>query len=619
MEHPFVQRLGEKRVIVADGAMGTELYARGVSYDECFDGQNLTRPELVERIHREYILAGAELLETNTFGANRAKLAEWGLEDRVRDINVRGARVARSAREICGENVFVAGSMGPTGRALEPFGTTTREEIHEIFREQAQYLVEGGVDLFVLETFGDLREIEEAVDAARQVADLPIVAQMTFGEDLRTPQGFTPEQVVETLAALNVTAIGANCSVGSSTLLAVAERLVSAGAHHVSAMPNAGWPTRVGNRVLYLSSPEYMADYGRRMADIGIAMVGGCCGTTPRHIHALKQALVEERAQPVQVEVFQPTEPESGPERASRPSSLAEKLGATRVISVEIRPPRGANPSKAVKGAQLLKDAGVDSVNVLDSAMARVRMSSIGTSVLITQRVGIETIVHFTTRDRNLMAIQSDLIGAHALGIRNILALTGDPPTMGDHSQSKPVYDTDSIGLIRIINQLNQGVDVAGNSIGTATRFLVGAALNPTAEDLAWELDRFAQKVEAGAHFVMTQPVYDAVLFQDVLQRIGPIDIPILMGILPLQSHRHALFLHNELPGVKLTEEALARMEAAGVDGIEEGLVMAREMIDACAGLVAGIYIIPSFGRYEVAAQLVREIRERDLNLAAAQ
>lgn len=617
MEHPFLQRLAAGGVMVADGAMGTELYARGVSYDECFDGQNLTRPDLVEQIHRAYIGAGAELLETNTFGANRIKLAEWGLDGQVRDINVRGARLARGAREICGENVLVAGSMGPTGRALAPFGTTTPEEIRDIYREQAAYLVEGGVDLFILETFGDVREIAEAVAAAREVADLPIMAQMTFGEDLRTLQGFTPEQVVDALMSLNVTVVGANCSVGSSILLTVAERLLAAGAERVAVMPNAGWPTRVGNRVMYLSSPEYMAEHGRRMADIGVSIVGGCCGTTPGHIRALKVALLEERTAPVQIEVFSPPETEIGPDRASGPSSLGEKLGTERVISVEIRPPRGANPGKAVKGAQLLKSAGVDAVNVLDSAMARVRMSSIGTSVLISQRAGVEPIVHFTTRDRNLMAIQSDLIGAHALGVRNILALTGDPPTLGDYAQSKAVYDTDSIGLIRMINQLNHGVDVAGNSIGTATRFLVGAALNPTAEDLDWELARFSQKVEAGAHFVMTQPVYDAALFRSVLKRIGPIDVPVLMGILPLQSHRHALFLHNELPGVKLTGEALARMEVAGTEGVDEGLAMAREMIAECADLVAGIYIIPSFGRYEVAAQLVREIRARDGRVVA--
>lgn len=618
MEHPFLQRLRQGRVIVADGAMGTELYARGVSSDECFDGQNLEQGELVERVHRDYILAGAEFIETNTFGANRIKLATWGLEDRVRDINVRGARLARSAREVCGENVFVAGSIGPTGRAMEPFGNADSREIYNVFREQAASLLEGGVDLFVLETFGDLREIAEAIRAVRSLAPLPIVAQMTFADDLRTPQGYTPEQVAAVLGDLAVDVIGANCSSGSNTLLAVTERLAAAGAARLSAMPNAGWPTRVANRVMYISSPEYMAEYGRRMAELGAVLIGGCCGTTPSHIATLKAALLETSPAPAAVDVVPAVEPQGGDERPIGRSSLVDKLGRQRVISVEIRPPRGANPSKAVQGARLLVEAGADAVNVLDSAMARVRMSSVGTAVLIKQRAGIETIVHFTTRDRNLMAIQSDLIGAHALGIRNVLALTGDPPTMGDYAQSKAVYDTDSIGLIRIMRQLNQGVDVAGNSIGSRTHFLIGAALNPTAEDLDWELDRFAQKLEAGADFIMTQPVYDAELFRRVLELVSPVQIPILMGILPLQSHRHALFLHNELPGVKLTAEVLARMERAGTEGVEEGLNISTEMIEECGALVAGMYIMPSFGRYEVAARLVVEIRERDRAVVAA-
>lgn len=608
MEHPFRQRLSAGRVMVADGAMGTQLYARGIDFDQCFDCQNLDNPELVEQIHREYIQAGAELIETNTFGANRMRLAAFGQEHRIREINVRGVRIARGAREILGHAVFVAGSVGPTGRELEPYGNTTASEVYEVFHEQIAALLEGGVDLLVLETFGDIREIAEAVRAARDLSDIPIVAEMTFAEDLRTSRGYSPEQVAETLGGLAVDVIGANCSVGSNTLLAVTERLVAAGAAAVSAMPNAGFPRRVGDRVLYLSSPEYMADYGRRMADVGASIVGGCCGTTPAHIRALKSALQDRSGAGPTIEVVPSVEPEGAQEAVSDQSGLVGKLGVRRVISVEVRPPRGVNPTKALQGASLLKEAGVDSVNVLDSAMARVRMSAVATSVLIKRQVGVETILHFTSRDRNLMAIQSDLIGAHAMGIRNVLALTGDPPSLGDYAQSKSVYDVDSIGLIRVIKQFNHGVDVAGNSIGTPTRFLVGAALNPTAEDLDWELSRFRQKLEAGADFVMTQPVYDAELFRRVLADAGDIGVPILLGVLPLQTYRHALFIHNELPGVKLTEEALRRMEAAGPDGVREGLQMATEMIEACGDLVAGLYIIPSFGRYETAAQLVSSL-----------
>ncbi len=438
----------------------------------------------------------------------------------------------------------------------------------------------------------------------REASDLPIVAQMTFAEDLRTPLGYSPEQVADTLGALEVDATGANCSVGSNTLLDVTRRLVQAGAPRVTAMPNAGWPTREGNRLIYLSSPEYMADMARQMVDAGACLVGGCCGTTPAHIRVLRETLARPAASAVEVIRTQELDTETG--ETTGVSQLASRLAARRrVTSVEVRPPRGANPSKALQGARLLKEAGVDAVNVVDSAMSRVRMSAIASAVLIERQVGIETILHFTTRDRNLMAIQSDLIGAHAMGVRNVLALTGDPPTMGDYADAKAVYDVDSIGLIRIIKQFNSGTDIGGNSVGTPTQFLVGCALNPTAEDLGLEIERFGRKVEAGADFVMTQPVFDADLFGRVLAEAGPIPIPVIMGILPLQSYRHALFLHNELPGVKLTEEVLDRMQRAGPDGISEGLLIAHEMIRECGEKTAGLYIVPSFGRYEAAAQLV--------------
>lgn len=607
MEHPFLDRI-RSGIVVADGAMGTELYARGVPFEDCFDAQNLDRPEIVEGIHRDYIRAGAQLIETNTFGANRARLSHFGLEHRVVEINRKGARLARSAREVCGEPVFVAGSIGPTGRAQEPYGSMRSDEAFDIFSEQLAGLLEGGVDLLILETFSDLTEIQAAIRAAREACDLPVIAQMTFAEDLRTPRGHSPEQVADVLADAGVDVIGANCSVGSNGLLAVTERLAATKRAAVSAMPNAGWPAQVGNRVIYLSSPEYMAEYGRRMAEVGASVVGGCCGTTPLHVTALCRALESAIPSGARVEATTAAEPDIDGWLPTDESTLVRKLGRQRVISVEIRPPRGANPAKAIQGARLLKAAGVDAVNVLDSAMARVRMSAVATGVLIKQHVGVEAILHFTTRDRNLMAIQSDLIGAHAMGIRNVLALTGDPPSIGDYAQSKAVYDVDSIGLIRIIKQLNRGEDIGGNSIGSPTRFLVGCALNPTAEDLDWELGRFREKLTAGADFVMTQPVYDADLFQRVLAEIGPIHVPILMGVLPLQSHRHALFMHNELPGVRLTEDALRRMERAGKDGVREGLAMSHELIEECGHLTSGIYIMPSFGRYETAAQLVSEL-----------
>jgi methionine synthase I (cobalamin-dependent)/5,10-methylenetetrahydrofolate reductase len=609
VQSPFRERLAGGRVILADGAMGTQLFDRGVGYDECLDAQTIDRPLLVEQVHRDYITAGAELIETNTFGANRVKLAAYGLEERVHEINRRAPRLARAAREICGESVFVAASVGPTGRAIEPFGNTSRQQVHEVFHEQISALLEGGPDLLVLETFGDLAEIVEGMRAARDLTDLPIVAQMTFDDDLRTPQGHSPEQVADVLASSGADVIGANCSVGSNTLLALTERFIAAGVRYVAVMPNAGWPTRMGNRVVYHSSPEYMAAYGRRMTDVGAAIVGGCCGTTPAHIRALRAAIESQSESTAAVEVVASVDAERESASAVDVSPLAGKLGRQRVISVEISPPRGANPRKAIQGARLLRDAGVDAVNIFDSAMARVRMSAMATSVMIKQQLDMEAIVHFTTRDRNLMAIQSDLIGGHAMGIRAVLALTGDPPPLSSQAEYKAVYDIDSIALIRIIKQLNQGVDTAGNSIGTPTHFLVGCALNPTADDLDWELEKFQHKLEAGADFVMTQPVYDPILFRRVVEAIRPADIPILMGVLPLQSHRHALFIHNELAGVKLTESVLRRMERAGANGMPEGLRIAREMIDDCGPLAAGLYIIPSFGRYEMAAQLVVELR----------
>jgi methionine synthase / methylenetetrahydrofolate reductase(NADPH) len=611
---PFMARLSEGPVL-CDGGMGTELYANGVAFEQGFEHQNLAQPALVERIHRAYLTAGASVLETNTFGANALKLAHFGLADKTHLINRAGARIARAAREVSGINAFVAGSIGPLGSLLEPYSNVTLVQARSLFAQVVEGLVEGGVDLIILETFSDLREIAEAVRAARSVCDLPIIAQMTFTEEQFTPTGQTPEGVARTLDLLGVDVIGANCGVGPQGTLRVVERMARVTDRPLVAQPNAGLPEKVAGRLLYLSSPEYIAEYAVKMVRAGVRLVGGCCGTTPAHIAAMSEALAGS-GKAIDVPVAEPvilvdssSEPDFG--AAEPPTALESALRGGFAISVELAPPRGANPSKMLAGARLLRDAGVDVVNITDGAMARVRMSTLAAGFLVRHQVGLEPISHVTTRDRNLMALQSDLLGAHALGARAILALTGDPPSTGDYALARGVFDVDSIGLIRVLTRLNNGVDVAGNAIGKPTSFLIGAALNPTAQDLDWELDRFFQKLEAGAHFVMTQPVYDAELFATVLARIGPISIPILMGVMPLQSYRNAEFVHNELPGVTLTPDVLGRMRAAGSNGQAAGLEISLELLDACMHLVAGVYIMPTFQRYEPAAELVRLLRAR--------
>jgi methionine synthase I (cobalamin-dependent)/5,10-methylenetetrahydrofolate reductase len=612
LSHPFLARLAQGPVL-CDGGMGTQLYASGVAYEQGFEHQNLVQPALVERIHRAYLAAGANVLETNTFGANALKLAHYGLADKTRLINRAGARIARAAREVAGISAFIAGSIGPLGSLLEPYSDVTLAQARMVFAQVVEGLVEGGVDFIILETFSDLREIAEAVRAVRSVCDLPIVAQMTFTEEQFTPTGQTPEGVAQTLDLLGVDVIGANCGVGPQGTLRVVERMARVTERPLVAQPNAGLPEKVAGRLLYLSSPEYVAEYAVKMARAGVHLVGGCCGTTPAHIAAMAEALAASTgvleapvAEPV-ILVDASSETEIG--ATEPPTALESALRRGFAISVELSPPRGANPTKMLAGARLLRDAGVDVVNITDGAMARVRMSTLAAGYLVRHQVGLEPILHVTTRDRNLMALQSDLLGAHALGARAILALTGDPPSTGDYAHAKGVFDVDSIGLMRVLTRLNCGVDVAGNAIGKPTNFLIGAALNPTALDLEWELDRFFQKVEAGAHFVMTQPVYDAELFESVLGRIGKISIPILMGVMPLQSYRNAEFVHNELPGVTLTADVLSRMRSAGANGQAEGLAISLELLSASTHLVAGVYIMPTFQRYEPAAELVRTLR----------
>jgi methionine synthase I (cobalamin-dependent)/5,10-methylenetetrahydrofolate reductase len=627
--HPLFARLASGP-IVADGAIGTMLYAAGASLDESFDALNVTRPELVLDVHRAYLDAGADLVETNSFGANRFKLEQFGLADRVTEINRKAVRLAREAREISGRPALVAGSVGPLGRPLAPIGILSAAAARDAFREQIEALLEGGVDLLVLETIGYLEEMREAVAAARAACDLPIVASMTFAEDGRTIGGTAAADVASSLLALGVDAVGANCSVGPQRLLPVAEAFVmrlaeeQAGAPAVACMPNAGWPAHVAGRVIYRSSPEYFASFARRAVALGVRIIGGCCGTTPAHTAAMREAVDSWLAEqdgasravaPRSVRrVSEQRAPELDLVPAEGPTRLKEKLERGEfVVSVEIDPPKGLNPAKALAGACLLQQAGVDFINVADSPMARVRMSALTLCYLIQHQTGVETILHFTTRDRSLMGLQSELLGAHAVGVRNIIALTGDPPSLGDYPDSSAVYDVDSIGLIRILQRLNSGTDSAGASIGRSANFTIACAVDPTREDVQHEAERLRAKLEAGAHIAMTQPIYDAAVWSRFLDAFGVdrLPVPVLAGILPLQSSKHAEFLHNEVPGITLSDEARRRMRLAGADGRREGVKMAQELLQELRPLVQGVYLMPSFGRYEVAAEVLN-ILQRD-------
>lgn len=665
MKEPFLERL-QQGPLLADGAMGTLLYSRlpgAAARARCFDEVTLSRPELVSAIHQEYIRAGAQLLETNTFGANRAKLANYDLADKVREINIRAARLAREAREISGESVFLAGAVGPSGRPMQARLTGEHDaermaELRSLFREQIEALLEGGVDVIILETFSDLAELRQALLAAKESCDLPVIAQMSFGEDGRTLGGQSPAKVALTLAELGANVIGANCSVGPSGTMDVIEEMAVAVRQlpdvMLSAQPNAGLPSRVEQRFLYVSTPDYFADYAQRFADTGVRLVGGCCGTTPRHTAAMRRALAE-RAQ-TKASAFAVAAPVAVPARVSgaalleeeaiapkvgTPTRLQQKLEAGEfVVMVELDPPKGLNPTKILEGARVVKDAGVEFINIADSPMARVRMSSLSMARLIQDHLGLETIIHFTTRDRNLMALQADLLGAHALGVRNILALTGDPHRAGEYPNLTGVWDVDSVELIRILKGMNEGHDAAGASIGGEASFYVGGALNLNMSDepidpdrersrrklrdgceedeaqqiseIALELERYERKVAAGADYIMTQPIYDIAVLERFLERKGRPPVPIILGMIPLHSYRHAERLHNEVTGITISETVREQMREAGERGREVGMELARQLLlEAKArGYIQGCYLGPSFGRYDVVSSVARSLLE---------
>ena len=612
MRHPFLEAI-ERGVVLADGATGTELRARG--WRDASALAVIERPQLVRQLHEDYIAAGADLILTNTFIANGSQLESCGLATRVRDVNFQAARLARDAREISGRSVFIGGSVGPIGRDIA-VGRWTLADAHRAFVEQIDALVEGGVDALVMETFPNLAEAQEALRAAREVTDLPVVVMLNFNVDLASSGGEEPQAIARVLSESGADVVGVNCGVGPQAGLDILQRMAAAGATAPLAVkPNAGLPRVVEERLIYPSEPAYFADFALRAKDLGAMFIGGCCGTTPEHLRDMRDALGSGRDAPrvtPGAPQFDPpplSEPATEWSEAAEPSRLRDKLAAGRyVISVEIDPPRGVNARKAVEGAAMLREVGADAINIGDSPMARVRMSALALAVQIQRGAGIETIIHQTTRDRNLMALQADVLGAHALGIRNIIALSGDPPP--EASQSSAVWDVDSTGFIRVLKRLNEGIDFAGNSIGRPTEFFVACAANPTAEDLELELRRVRAKLDAGADVLMTQPVYDGAPLREFFERLGAPGVPVLLGVMPLMSSRNAEFVHNELAGVVVPEAVLARMKAAGEGGLEVGMEIALEQIEETRDLefVSGIYLMPAFGRYEVAAEIVRRV-----------
>jgi methionine synthase I (cobalamin-dependent)/5,10-methylenetetrahydrofolate reductase len=611
----FRERLAQGGVMLADGAMGTMLHAeQNLPIDTCFDLLNLTEPDTVADIHRRYIEQGAEIIETNTFSANICKLSECGMEDECAHINRAGVELARKVVEAAArDDVYVAGSVGPLGVRLAPFGRTTPEQAFGAFTIQVSALIEAGADLLLFETFPHLDEIAEAIRAARAIdPEIPIIAQATFTRDDRTILGDTPAQAARALRETGADVIGVNCSGGPAQLLRILQLMRQATPDmRFSVLPNAGWPEMAGGRVMYAATPDYFGDYALAFRDAGACIVGGCCGTTPDHIHAMRAALDDPaRIHPTMITVSDIPDASTS-EVPEQPTELARKLAAGRfVVTVEMPPPRSYTAQKVIASAELLREAGVDLINVSDSPMARMRMSPWAVCHLIQDFVGLETVLHFPTRGRNLLRVQGDLLAAHALGVRNLFVVMGDPTQIGDYPDSFDTHDIVPSSLIKLIKQkLNQGVDEAGNSIGQPTSFEVGCALNVNALDVAREIRLLCKKIDAGADFALTQPVYDPGVLEQFLaafeRQYGDLDLPLLVGILPLFGTRHAAFLHNEVPGINIPAVIRQRIDDAGDAAPLEGMEIAQELLMGIKDMAQGVYIMPAFGRYDLVAGVV--------------
>ena len=596
-----------------DGAMGTELYRRGVFINVSYDEVNLERPELVREVHRAYRDAGAEVLETNTFGGNRVRLDQHSLGHRVYEINKAGAELAR---DVAGDDLYVAGSIGPLGIRIEPWGPTSCEEARAFFREQAEALAAGGVDLFVVETFSDLSEIEQAVLGCRDAADLPVIAQATVQVGGKTVYGADPAQIALHLDELGADVVGLNCSVGPAITLKAIQQMAEVTGRPLSAMPNAGLPREIEGRTIYMAAPEYFAEYARHFIRAGVRFVGGCCGTTPEHIRAMaaqvralspRQRVVVPQA--IRDVERRTAEPGVKPVPTAQRSQLARKIMAGELVaSVEILPPRGCDLREVLDQIRQLKAAGVDAVNVPDGPRAMMRMGVLATCSIIEREVGLETIPHYCCRDRNLLGMMSDLLGAHALGLRNLLIITGDPPKMGPYPDATAVFDIDSVGLTNLVYKLNHGLDPSDHSIGQPTSFFHGVGVNHASVDPEYEVHHFYWKVDAGAQFAVTQPIFDVEQFLRFLGKIEHIRIPIIAGIWPLVSYKNAEFLSNEVPGVVVPDSVLERMRLASERGKEvamnEGLAIARETAAELEVHVQGVQVSAPFGKVDIALQV---------------
>lgn len=609
----FLEELNN-RVILFDGAMGTMLYSRGIFINQCFDNVNLTNPRLVKEIHRSYANAGADVLQTNTFGANCFKLSKHGLRGSLEAINYQGAQLAK---DVAGDQLYVAGSIGPLGIKIEPWGKLSREEARESFKEQAQALLNGGVDLFMLETFSDLSEIEQAILAVRELCDLPVIASMTIDEMGNSLYGTATETFTHRLDKWGADVIGINCSVGPPSMMGALEKMVHVTKKPIIVQPNAGNPRVVEERNIYLASSEYMAEYAMRFIKAGARLVGGCCGTTPEYIKSMEKSvrMLSPRKQTFIIKIPKEVIEESPPVPRAEKSNFAAKLVKGELVtSVEIPPPRGTDPSKILEAAQTLKEFGVNAINVPDGPRAMCRMGAQHLCIIVEQKVGMETILHYCCRDRNLLGMQSDIMGIFAVGLRNILIITGDPPKMGDYPDATAVFDVDSIGLTNMVNRMNHGLDLGGTKLDAPTAFHIGVGVNPGAIDLEHEIHRFEWKVDAGAEYAITQPVFDPQILLDFLPKISHVKIPIIAGVWPLVSLRNAEFMNTEVPGCSVPDVYMERMrkaqEISKEEAQAEGIRIAQEAVTQLRDYVQGFEVNAPFGKIEYPMKVLSILKE---------